>query len=544
MSGSSAGEAASGAALLELAVTTLLAEVPAGLPEQVALDRTRTILSCTERLTAARLAAVADVDRRELFALDATGSTRGWLRTQHGGEGGQLSAARRLAQRPLVEAALAAGQISARGAEQLCAVLDKVPGQVGEELLHGLLVDGVGGLLQAFTGGLVPDDEVTADLLAAREQAAEILSGCLADATAAPSQRLEPAVVLLAQRLPASHLGPGLRQLLEALLPDGSDGVDRDPYFFELRELLDGDVDVRGHLAPEVGHGLAAEIARRVAQADAGAKRAAAAQGSDAASSTGAAEDAPSDQDVPAAEDAAGDLEDWDQSPDAAPTTDPDDADAAADPLAAWDAALAGARRTRSGTVAEAPAAPVAAPPRPVTAGRRRHDALSQLLHDLGQVEPGSGRPLPPRLTIVASLGVLEGRLGALPAQLATSGPPATLTTAQLQRLACSSDLAAVLLDALGNPVGASHTRRNLTRRERRALRAQWGETCAVAGCPNTVTVPHHVEPFWLSRRTRLRDMVPACEHCHHDLHEGHRTLRLRDGRLIDEHGWVRALAA
>lgn len=55
----------SGVQLLELAVDRLLAESPADLPEQVALDRARTILRCTERLAAVRLAAVGDVDRRE-----------------------------------------------------------------------------------------------------------------------------------------------------------------------------------------------------------------------------------------------------------------------------------------------------------------------------------------------------------------------------------------------------------------------------------------------------------------------------------------------
>lgn len=40
--------------------------------------------------------------------------------------------------------------------------------------------------------------------------------------------------------------------------------IDSDPYYFELRELLDGDVDVSAHLTPEVGRALADEIARRV----------------------------------------------------------------------------------------------------------------------------------------------------------------------------------------------------------------------------------------------------------------------------------------
>jgi len=79
-------------------------------------------------------------------------------------------------------------------------------------------------------------------------------------------------------------------------------------------------------------------------------------------------------------------------------------------------------------------------------------------------------------------------------------------------------------------------------RRERRALRARWGPTCATAGCHHTRTVPHHVRPWWLSHFTRLRDLVPLCTSCHVDLHEGHRTLRLRDGRLIDDHGWVTAI--
>jgi hypothetical protein len=78
-------------------------------------------------------------------------------------------------------------------------------------------------------------------------------------------------------------------------------------------------------------------------------------------------------------------------------------------------------------------------------------------------------------------------------------------------------------------------------RRERRALRARWGPNCAVDGCHSTRTVPHHVVPWWLSQLTRLRDLVPLCAGCHHDLHEGHRTLRLRDRRLIDHHGWVTA---
>jgi len=505
----------SGAELLMLAVESLQSEQPGELPEQVALARTRTLIECSERLNAVRLAAVRDVDRRELYALDGAGSARGWLRTQLGGEKGQLTMARRLEQHPLVDAALAAGQVSSRASEQLCAVLDKVPDELDEGQLVGVIGNGIADLLTTYTGGIVPDSAATEQLLAARAEVAEVLAGCCADTTSTPAKRLEPALVLLARRLSPGHLGPALRWLLEALLPDGSDGDDRDHYYFELRELLDGDVDVRGHLTPEVGRGLAEEIERRVRAA----KRAAKAQQ--------AAEQA----DAPASSDAA-------SGPDASAESTTLDATAGgpepeSDVFAEWD------DEPRFFGGDRAPGAQGRIGARRVGVGRRRHDALAQLLDDLASVQVGSGQPLPNRLTITGTIEALEGRLGALPGTLETGGQPVPLTTAQLRRMGCYSDINAVLLDALGNPIGASHTRRNLTPRERRALRAQWGPHCAVAGCTSTRTVPHHVEPYWWTRLTRYRDMIPICEHCHHDVHDGHRTLRLRDGRLINELGWV-----
>ncbi|MCW2622831.1 MAG: hypothetical protein JWL64_2433, partial [Frankiales bacterium] len=53
-----------------------------------------------------------------------------------------------------------------------------------------------------------------------------------------------------------------------------------------------------------------------------------------------------------------------------------------------------------------------------------------------------------------------------------------------------------------------------------------------------------NVIPFWLSGTTRLKDLIPICPSHHHDIHEGHRTLRLRNGRLIDDQGWTRQPAA
>jgi len=169
----------------------------------------------------------------------------------------------------------------------------------------------------------------------------------------------------------------------------------------------------------------------------------------------------------------------------------------------------------------------------------RRHAGLCQLLRDAADHTAGSGRPAPAVLLLTATIDALQARPGALPALLHTPGAPVPVARQTLQRLGCHSELNVVILDALGRPVGASTTLRSATSRQRHALTAIWGPWCATAGCTQTATVPHHVRPWWQSQQTVLRDLLPLCEHDHHDLHEGHRTLRLKDGRHIDEHGWT-----
>jgi hypothetical protein len=176
-------------------------------------------------------------------------------------------------------------------------------------------------------------------------------------------------------------------------------------------------------------------------------------------------------------------------------------------------------------------------PDRPRAPARRRADALGQLARDShGTHATSCDRPAAD-LTIVVRDTALAGAPGALPARLADG---TRLSLQAVRRLGCDGRIGAVVLDALGRPVGASGSHRNATRRERRALDAQWGG-CAVHGCakPAAQTRPHHVIPWWLSRRTRLADLVPLCDSNHHDIHEGHRTLRLRDGRYINPTGWA-----
>lgn len=153
-----------------------------------------------------------------------------------------------------------------------------------------------------------------------------------------------------------------------------------------------------------------------------------------------------------------------------------------------------------------------------------------------GNTGTGPEPTIEPQLTVIAGLSALLGAPGALPGRFADG---TSLPRESVQRLGCGGALTAVLLDAAGRPVGASGTHRTATTRERRALRAQWGRWCAVQGCDRPGTIPHHAAPWWLTHRTRLADLVPLCPSSHHDLHEGGRTLRLRDGRHINPTGWT-----
>ena len=474
------------------AVDRLLAEDPIGLDGATALDRAAAVLTARERLGAVALAAVRDVHLRELYALDACGSIHGWLRTQLGGDQGQLELAKRLGRRAHVGEALGAGEVSGRAAGQLCAALEKVPGQVEEPVMVAVVTDGLADLLRAHVGADEDGEPPSEAALAARTDLAAVQAEALAASSSAPLVRLEPCLLLLARHLPPAELASATGRLLDALLPEQSDVPDEDDFFLQLTPVLDGAWDLRGLLDPETGTLLSRELERREAALNKAEK--------DAAEEQATRDGQPAPADGPLEQEAWLDL------------------------------------FTRTITDHD----PHASRPRfAPDAARRRHDALTPLLRDSTDTEPGSGTPAPAALTVVCTLDALKGRPGALPGLLQTPGMPITLRPETLRRFGCDSELTAVLLDAAGKPIGASGPHRTATKRERAALRARWGPCCAIAGCTRTVTTPHHVIPWWLSQQTVLKDLIPICTPDHRDLHEHHRTLRLKDGRLIDELGWV-----
>jgi hypothetical protein len=61
------------------------------------------------------------------------------------------------------------------------------------------------------------------------------------------------------------------------------------------------------------------------------------------------------------------------------------------------------------------------------------------------------------------------------------------------------------------------------------------------AGLPDmfVTVIPHHVLGYAEDQVTSLDETLPVCEVLHRDLHVGHKTVRLRDGRYVNEHGFV-----
>ncbi|MEO6880799.1 MAG: hypothetical protein ABI181_07620 [Mycobacteriaceae bacterium] len=508
-------EAVAGVAVHELltaVVDALLAQDAVELAGPVALERVRSLLADVGRVQVAVLAGIDDVDRRQLFALDAAGGTRSWLRRLPGGEDGQLARARELAAHPGVRAAVA-GQVSPRSAHRVCAALDAVPADLGEEVTVGLLRDGIAPVLVEATGG-VPwgADAVTeARVLARQGEDDAVIAGCVRDRLACAGERVEPALVLLARRVSPGALPHVLNRLLDGIRDEDPDRNTM-RYFVRLRALWGGDWDLRGVLDPETGALLAERLNARTTPSpdadtaagdtDAAAGDAAAEESSDGAEGSAGEGSSEGGSVVGARGEAGGELDlsgELDLGLAPAPATPRRRAVIAptpgveADPVCEhphdpWHAEGPGASARdcpRCGPGALFPAAAA-------------HNALRDLLRHHRAHPPGAtAQAVPTALTVVATLASLCGVPGAPPAMLHhRTGRPVPIPAATAARLGCDSELAAIVLSAAGTPIGASHTARSATGAQRRALRAAWGPHCAVHGCDPTRHRPPPCHPL------------------------------------------------
>ncbi|MCW2778132.1 MAG: hypothetical protein JWN17_1857 [Frankiales bacterium] len=531
----------------------VLAVDPAVLAPQVAVVRAEVLLASQDRLAAAGLRAVGDVQERDLWRVRSAGSTRTWLRTLPCGDAGQLTALRLLQDRPLLAGALQDGSVSLRTAVTVARHLARVPGAVEPDQLQAVLVDGLGDLLSVWVGAacLEPTAAQEAEYDRRREQLAAVVRAGLQDCWSDPAGQLEPAFVLAAQVLTPAQVETGLGVLVDALQPGAAaEELAEQEYRSRglvLRKLRSGGWSLRAHLTDETGQLLHTELTRRTHKTPG--------TPSTAAPSTPSAAAAPSDGPAKSAPATDGDPVQNVEAVFGQPLSAADASDGSAgpdgtahdgsEPDTTAPASTESDDADRFGTTG--PGTPLSlddlnAPAEQgtplLTQDQQLHEALTQLLTDLLDVDPGHGTRTPAHLTITAPLDALHGRPGAPPGRLHTAHGDVPLTPSQLRNHTCGGLLSAVLLDAHGRPVAASGTHRHATARERRVLRATWGTTCAVNGCTQPGTIPHHAEPWWKTHQTRPADLVPICPHHHHDVHEGHKTLALRDHRLLHETGW------
>lgn len=475
-------------AALQEAAQAVVAQLPSDLPEEQALADTAALLTVVEQLRGALLARVADVDSRKLHLLAGASSASAWVEQQQTSlDRGEVALTRRMSTMPTLGDAVRSGRLSIAGAERVGKALatlrrhvDRpdglIDGQDAEQALVGVIGHGVRSLVVQALGGLDSEDPRLQELLA---ELADIVERPVSQLA-----RLEAAFVLLARWLEPHLLPSALGQLVDALLPNELEKRAEDGHRnrgFGLRPKEDGSGFriTDGDLDLECGELLSTFLQAELA----------------------------ADPDAPADTEGFEELraEGWQ----------------AGDPL------------------------PEAGAPGPRSLRQRRHDALKNgLRRYLDSGIGGLRDKVAPHVGVTVGSDLLEQQPGALPAVSPTTG--ARLPGSLVRRWLCDSAVTRFVLSLGGRVIETSHTERTLKGHERRIKKVETGNRCQVAGCrcgPSSGSpsrlVPHHPDAFARTGRTSLGDTVWICEANHHDLHSGKRTLRLRDGRWLDENGWT-----
>lgn len=459
----------------------LAALSPADLPPTQGLETAAALLVAQDRVQALALRSVADVHTRDLWALDGSPSTGTWIDEQHTSmPRSHVALAGKLDRVPQVAARIAAGGLSVEGGMRIGRALDQLRPQV--DRTDGL-IDGQPAQ-EALTGVAVDGvcqlvGEVYGGLGDADPRLVAVrerLAGIVESSTP-EIVRLESTFLLLAEHVPNRLLHRALAVLVDALLPQ------------QLAERSE-DARARRGLALVRDPAGSGWLLRGHLDDECGERLQCALS--------------------------------------AVMSTDPENTEDTA--------------ARQSVTQKTDGDGPGDEPRLPRSKGARRHDALSLLLAKvLDNRLLGSRSKTPVQIGVTVSLDALHDQPGALPARTSSG---AIVPAALVRTWLCDSALTRYVL-SLGNKViETSHTVRTLKPHERRIKQLETGGVCQVAGCSRgsptgDTLIPHHAAPYKTSGRTSLSDSVMVCDVSHDDLHVGGKTLRLKDGRLINEHGWV-----
>lgn len=466
---------------LVAAVDGVLAAVPADLPGPQALADTAALLCQVERLRAGLLGRVADVEHRKLHVIDGATSTSSWVDQQQTSlDRSQVALARRMSSLPRLEAAVRDGLLSIAVAGRVGAALAKLRRHVDRP--DGL-IDGQDG--EEALRGVIGDGvrTVVCQALGGLADDDPRLLALLEDAAAivelpvSQLARLEAAFVLVARSVEPALLPGALAMLLDALLPNQLEKRAEDGHANRGFGIRLNDDGSGWHVTEGDLDLECGELLHTVLTSELAA-----------------------DPDNPA------DTAEFEQ--------------LRADGWQAGDEL------------------PTCGGPRSLR--QRRHDALKNGLRRLLDAGiAGQRDKVAPHVAVTVGLDTLHDAPGALPA-VGASG--ARLPRSLVRRWLCDSAVSRFVLSLGGRVIETSHTERTLKPHERRAKRIETGGRCQGAGCrrgPGVTLIPHHATPWARCGTTSLSDTVLLCASTHHDLHVGKKTIRLKDGRWLDENGWV-----
>ncbi len=166
------------------------------------------------------------------------------------------------------------------------------------------------------------------------------------------------------------------------------------------------------------------------------------------------------------------------------------------------------------------------------------HDALRLALRALlDSAALGTRGKAAPHVGVTIGLDTLHHIAGALPAR---SDSGRSLPLSLVRTWLCESYLTRFVLSRGRKVIDLSHTDRTLRSHERKIKNLETGGQCQGAGCTRGPgLIPHHVTPWATCRTTSLEDTIWICPQTHHDLHTGGKTITLKDGRRLNEHGWI-----
>ena len=147
-------------------------------------------------------------------------------------------------------------------------------------------------------------------------------------------------------------------------------------------------------------------------------------------------------------------------------------------------------------------------------------------------VELASGGEQKAQIQVTSSLETLLGLVGAPAAEMEFSLPVSSRT---VERLACDSSIARVLLDSESVVIDVGRSKRVVSEPGRRALQARDGH-CRWPRCerPASWSAAHHVVHWIHGGTTDLDNLILLCHRHHWMVHEGNwQLVRGDDGRML-----------